>query len=173
MSFIKSVLIDGEKIHIFNSALYLFESYSGCTLNLDVIVSEVALKKYHNKESLIVEIELKDGRVISSFMFLKTVPGGLPQLNLFCELDDPDEYSDLLRVHENDSEFPRIEEGITLEDIRKVEMPNEKVTVKLTLPINQVEWLKSQKARELNKIVNEMIERYWNEQDRKKESETK
>jgi hypothetical protein len=31
-------------------------------------------------------------------------------------------------------------------------MPNEKVTLKLTLPIDQVEWLKEQKTKELNAI---------------------
>ncbi|MGM0904135.1 MAG: hypothetical protein ACQEXB_23895 [Bacillota bacterium] len=86
------------------------------------------------------------------------MPGGLPQLNLFCDIEDPDEYSGLDIVSESDSEFPDIETGITLEDIRKVEMPNEKVTLKLNLPINQVEWLKNQKTRDLNAIIKELLE---------------
>jgi hypothetical protein len=38
---IKSVKIDGEGIYIFNSALYIFESSTGFTLELDMIVTEV------------------------------------------------------------------------------------------------------------------------------------
>ncbi|WP_053360735.1 hypothetical protein [Bacillus sp. FJAT-27251] len=157
MAGVKSVTIDGEGIFLFNSALYVFESSKGCSLELDMIVSEVVLRKYKDNESHIIEIELEDNRVISSFMFLKIVPGRLPHLNLFCDLEDPDEYPGLLKVHENDLEFPDVEQGITLEEIRKVEMPNEKVTLKLTLPIDQVEWLKGKKTKELNAIFKEWL----------------
>ncbi|WP_404330072.1 hypothetical protein [Mesobacillus maritimus] len=155
---VRSVKVDGESIYIFNSAIYIFESSMCYTLQLDVIVSEVVVNRYKTEEQLIIEVELEDGRIISSIMHLKTVPGGLPQLNLFCDIEDPDEYSGLDIVSESDSEFPDIETGITLEDIRKVEMPNEKVTLKLNLPINQVEWLKNQKARDLNAIIKELLE---------------
>lgn len=158
---VKSVSIDGETIYLFNSAIYIFESTSGCTLEVDMIVSEVTLRKYKDRESLIAELELEDGRLISSFMFLKTLPGKLPRLNLFCELDEGENYEGVLRITENDLEFPDIEEGITLEDIRKVEMPNEKVTLKLTLPIDQVEWLKEKKSKELNQLFQELLYEYW------------
>jgi hypothetical protein len=157
---VKSVKIDGETIHVFNSAIYIFESSAGCTLELDMIVSEVVLKKYKNEENLLIEAELDDGRIISAIMHAKTLSGRLPHLYLFCELADPDEYGDLYRVNEHDAVFPNIEEGITLEDIRKVEMPDEKVTLKLTLPINQVEWLKKQKVRDLNALFKEFLARY-------------
>jgi hypothetical protein len=157
---VKVVKVDGESLHIFNSALYIFESSTGFTLQLDVIVSEVVVNRYKAEDHLIIEIELEDGRIISSIMHLKTLPGGLPQLNLFCDIDDPEEYPGFHIVNETDSEFPDIETGITLEDIRKVEMPNEKVTLKLTLPINQVEWLKDQKSRDLNKIFKELLENH-------------
>lgn len=155
---VKSVKIDGESIYIFNSAIYIFESSMCYTLQLDVIVSEVVVNRYKTEEQLIIEVELEDGRIISSIMHLKTVPGGLPQLNLFCDIEDPEEYPGLHIVNESDSEFPDIEAGITLKEIRKVEMPNEKVTLKLNLPINQVEWLKSQKSRDLNAIIKELLE---------------
>src|SRR4051812_48442028 len=100
---VKSVKIDGEEIYVFNSAIYIFESSSGNTLELEMIVSEVVVKKYRNEENLIVEIELVDSRIISSIMHVKVLSGGLPQLNLFCELDDIEEYHDLCRVNENDS----------------------------------------------------------------------
>lgn len=157
---VKTVKIDGESLHIFNSALYIFESSIGYTLQLDVIVSEVVVNRYKAEEQLIIEIELEDGRIISSIMHLKTLPGGLPQLNLFCDIDDPEEYPGFHIVNETDSKFPDIETGITLEDIRKVEMPNEKVTLKLTLPINQVEWLKVQKSKDLNAIFKELLENH-------------
>lgn len=159
---VKSVSIDGETIYLFNSAIYIFESASGCVLEVDMIVSEVTLRKYKDRESHIAEIELEDGRLISSFMFLKSLPGKLPGLSLFCELDQVEEYEGILRISENDSAFPDIEGGITLEDIRKVEMLNEKVTLKLTLPIDQVEWLKGQKNRDLNQLFKELLYKHIN-----------
>jgi len=170
---VKSVKIDGELIHLFNSALYVFTSTTGSTLQLDILVSEVVLRRYQQEDSLIVEIELEDGRIISCIMYLKVLPGGLPQLNLFCDLEDTDEYADLLQVNENDNNFPNIEEGITLEDIRKVEMPNEKVTLKLTLPIDQVEWLKQHKPRELNQIFHQLVAEYRKRLETVKEEEQK
>lgn len=158
---VKSVIIDGETFYIFNSAIYIFESSTGSTLEVDMIVSEVTLRKYKDRESLIAEIELEDGRVISSFMFLKSLPGRLPRLNLFCELDENENYEGVLRISENDLAFPDIEEGITLEDIRKVEMPNEKITLKLNLPIDQVEWLREQKNRDLNLLFKELLYKHF------------
>ncbi|MDN3016406.1 hypothetical protein PH210_09350 [Paenibacillus sp. BSR1-1] len=159
---VKTVIIDGESIHVFKSAIYLFESSTGITLELDLIVSEVTVKKYKKMENLIMEIELEDGRIINSIMHVKVFSGGLPQLNLFCELDDIYEYEDFNKVNENDAWFPNIEEGITLEEIRKVEMPIEEVSLKLKLPIDQVEWLKSQKKGALNEMFREWIENYRN-----------
>ncbi|WP_394138339.1 hypothetical protein [Cytobacillus oceanisediminis] len=158
---VKSIIIDGETFYIFNSAIYIFESSTGSTLEVDMIVSEITLRKYKDRESLIAEIELEDGRVISSFMFLKSLPGRLPRLNLFCELDENENYEGVLRISENDLAFPDIEEGITLEDIRKVEMPNEKITLKLNLPIDQVEWLREQKNRDLNLLFKELLYKYF------------
>jgi hypothetical protein len=156
---VKSVTMDGEPICVFSSAIYIFESSTEDHLDVEMIVSEVSLRKYKDRESLIVEIELEDGRVISSFMFLKSLPGKLPRLHLFCEIDkDHDyDYDGILRVSEDDLAFPDIEEGITLEDIRKVEMPNEKITLKLNLPIDQVEWLKMKKNKELNQLFKEFL----------------
>jgi hypothetical protein len=167
MAVVKSVKIDGESIHVFKSATYILESSTGFTFVLDMIVSEVTVKKYKNEETLIIEIELEDGRIINSIMFLKILTGGLPQLNLFCELEDIHEYEDFDLVNENDSWFPNIEEGITLEEIRKVEMPNEDVSLKLKLPIDQVEWLKKQKKGHVNEIFKEFIYDYWKKQDLK------
>jgi hypothetical protein len=165
MGGVKSVKFDGESILVFNSAIYIFESSSGFTLELDLIVSEVIVKKYRKVENLIIEIELENGRIISSIMHVKILTGGLPQLNLFCELDDTQEYEDFDRVNENDSWFPNIEEGITLEEIRKVEMPNEDVRLTFNLPIDQVEWLKDQKKSRLNEMFREFINEYWKKQD--------
>ncbi|MFT8322025.1 MAG: hypothetical protein ABF649_14080 [Bacillus sp. (in: firmicutes)] len=158
---VKEVKIDGEIIHIFNSAIYIFESNTGYTLELDMIVSEVALKKYNHEENLILEIELQDGRVINTFMHVRSLSGALPQLHLFCEWNDIEEYKDFHIVNENDSLFPNIEEGITLEEIRKYEMPNEKITLKLNLPIDQTEWLQTKKNKELTQIFKQVIYEYW------------
>ncbi|WP_254179177.1 hypothetical protein [Cytobacillus oceanisediminis] len=62
MAGIKSINLDGEEIYVFNSAIYIFESSEGSTLEVDLIVSEVTLRKYQDRESLITEIELEDGR---------------------------------------------------------------------------------------------------------------
>jgi hypothetical protein len=97
-------------------------------------------------------------------MHVKILSGGLPQLNLFCELDDIQEYEDFEKVNENDSWFPDIEEGITIEEIRKVEMPIEDISLKLKLPIDQVEWLKSQKKGALNEMFQAFISDYWKKQ---------
>jgi hypothetical protein len=161
MVVVKSVKIDGETIHIFNSVIYIFESSSGFTLELDLIVSEVTVRRYRNEQTLIMEIELEDGRMINSIMHVKTLSGGLPQLNLFCDLVDIDEYDDFDRVDDNSSWFPNVEEGITIEEIRKVEMPNENVSLKLNLPIDQVEWIKSQKKKSLDQMFTELIYRLW------------
>lgn len=161
---VTSVKIDGEDIYVFKSALYIFVSSSEKTLELDMIVTEVIARKYKDEENLIIEVTLQDGKVISSIMHLKVWSGGLPQLNLYCEVDDLEDYQNIDIVTENDSYFPNIEEGITLEEIRKVEMPNEKISLKLNLPIDQTEWLSSQKNAQLNKIFKEMIYEYWRKQ---------
>jgi len=158
---VKSVKIDGEQICVFKSLIYLFESSSGTTLEVDMIVSEVVINKYKNEDTLIVEMELEDDRIISSIMNLKILPGRLPQMNLYMEVDDIDEYADLLKMNENDSFFPNLEEGLTIEDIRKVEMPYVKANLKLTLPIDQVEWLDQQKTHDLNELFKKMIYDYW------------
>lgn len=159
---VKSVKIDGESIHIFNSAIYIFEANTGYTLELDMIVTEVVVRKYRSEKTLIVEIELEDGRMLDSIMHVKTLPGGLPQLNLFTDLEDTHGYEEIVIVNENDAWFPNIEEGISLEEIRKVEMPIEDITLKLKLPIDQVEWLKKQKKKDLNFIMQQLIYEYWN-----------
>ncbi|HZH61807.1 MAG TPA: hypothetical protein VEY70_19985 [Metabacillus sp.] len=155
---VKLVKIDGEEIFVFNSAIYIFEASTGLTLECNMIVSEVVVKKYQHVENVIVEIELEDGRVIHSIMFVNALQGGLPQLHVFCDLDDIVGYEDFDRVNENDSRFPDIEEGITLEDIRKVEMPIEAITLKVKLPIDQVEWLKKQKKNVLQDMLSEFID---------------
>lgn len=159
---VKSVKIDGQNIYFFNSAIYIFKSSTGHTLQLDIIVSEVTLNKYKNEESLILEVELLDGRIISSIMLVNTLPGGLPQLNLFYELAEQelDEYDDFLQVDEGLANFPNIEQGLTLAEIRNVEMPNEKINLKLNLPIDQVEWLKMQKTKDLNSLFKELLNEY-------------
>ncbi|MEH7545349.1 MULTISPECIES: hypothetical protein [Bacillaceae] len=165
MAVVKSVKIDGENIHVFKSAIYVFAASSGFTLELDIIVSEVVVKKYKKEDNLIIEIELEDGRVLHSIMHVKVLAGGLPQLNLFSELNDPDDYYFLEQVNENDPWFPNIEEGITLEEIRKVEMPDEDIQFKLKLPIDQVEWLKNQKKTQLNELFKEFIYNHWKKID--------
>jgi hypothetical protein len=168
MVVVKSVKIDGESIHVFKSVIYIFESNTGSTLQLDMIVSELVVKKYKEFENVIVEIELEDGRFLNSIMHLKIFQGRLPLLNLFCELDDIQEFENIKVVREDDSWFPNIEEGITIEDIRKVEMPIEEVRLKLKLPIDQVEWLKEQKPKDLNEIFKEMIYELLKNQDIKR-----
>lgn len=165
MAVVKSVKIDGQDIHIFNSAIYVFETNSNFTLELDLIVSELVVKKYKKEDNLIIEIELDDGRVLNSIMHVKVLAGGLPQLNLYCDLDDPDDYYYLDRVSESDAWFPNLEEGITIEEIRKVEMPDEDIILKLKLPIDQVEWLKKQKKSMLNELFKEFIYEYWKKLD--------
>ena len=162
---VKSVKIDGDSIHVFKSAIYIFETASEYTLEMDMIVSEVVERKYKKEENVIIEIELEDGRIINSIMHLRILSGGLPQLNLFCELDNIQEYEDFDRVNENDTWFPNIEDGITIEEIRKIEMPHVDVNLKLKLPIDQAEWLKNQKKADLNEIFKELIYGFIKRQD--------
>ncbi|RFU70382.1 hypothetical protein D0469_07210 [Peribacillus saganii] len=164
MAAVKSVKIDGKEIRIFNSAIYIVESNTRYTLELDIIVSEVAERKYGREENLIIEIELQDGRMINSIMHVQQVAGELPKLNLYCNLDEIDEYPDFQLLTENDIEFPNIEKGITLAEIRQFEMPNENIRFKLTLPIDQAEWLKNLKQKELNQFFKEAIYEYWKNQ---------
>ncbi|PAD66382.1 hypothetical protein CHH83_24305 [Bacillus sp. 7586-K] len=164
---VQEIKIDGEGLHVFNSAIYIIESSTGYTLQLDAVVSEVVVLKYQNEVTLLVEIELQDGRQITSFMHLKRLSGGLPQLNLYCELNDIDDFHDFLMINENDSSYPNVEDGITLEEIRKYEMPNEKITLKLKLPIEQTEWLIEQKPGDLSNIIKEAIYDYWRKYEMK------
>lgn len=166
MAAVKTVKIDGQMLHIFQSEIYIFESNIGKTLELDMIVSEVVVNKYKNEETLIIEIELDNGRIIGSIMNVKFLSGKLPQMSVFMEVDDVEQYSDLLQVNENDTTFPTIGDGITLEEIRRVEMPDEKISLKLNLPINQVEWLRSHKGKELNDLFEILIEDYLRKKSR-------
>ena len=158
---VKSVKIDGASIHIFKSVIYIFESSSGYTMELGMVVSEVVLRKYEHEENLILEIELNDGRVINTIMHPQGFLGRLPQLNLYCDVDDVDEYKDFQIVKEGDKTFPKLDEDITIEEIRKYEMPNEKVNLKLNLPIDQAEWLAKQTKRDLDNIIKKVIYDYW------------
>ncbi|GHH98944.1 hypothetical protein [Neobacillus kokaensis] len=158
---VKSVKIDGESIRIFNSAIYIYETIESISLQLDVVVSEVTVNRYRGLDNLIVEIELEDGRLVNSIMHVNSLSGGLPQLNLYVELEDMLEYGEFPIVNENDASFPNIEEGITLEEIRKVEMPDVEVKLKLKLPIDQAEWLMKQKKAALNELFKEFIYDYW------------
>ena len=63
-------------------------------------------------------IELQDGRVLNTIMHKHGLVGGLPLLSFFSELYDIEDYPDFQMVNENDSSIAKIEEGITLEDIR-------------------------------------------------------
>lgn len=164
---VQEIKIDGESLHVFNSAIYIIESNTGYTLQLDAVVSELVVLKYRDEETLLVEIELQDGRQITSFMHLKRLSGGLPQLNLFCELNDIEDFHDFLMINENGSSYPNVEEGITLEEIRKYEMPNEKITLKLNLPIEQTEWLSKQKPVDLSNIIKEALYDYWRKYEMK------
>ncbi|MFB6466967.1 hypothetical protein ACE38V_09090 [Cytobacillus sp. Hz8] len=157
---IKSVKIDGEEIHVFQSVIFIFASNTGYTLELDMIISEVVFNKYKKETELIIEIELKDGRVFAFIMQLKAWNSELPRLTLFCEIGTVDEYVNFPIITEEDSDFPKLKGGITLADIRKVEMPWENITLRLKLPIEQVEWLSQQKRADLNSLFNEMIEEY-------------
>jgi hypothetical protein len=158
---VKSVKIDGEDLHIFNSSISIFEASAGNTLELDLIISEVAAKKYQNMNNYIIEAELENGIVLNEIMHGKVMHGRLPQLHLFNDIDDPSDYDGIPIVNENDSWFPNLEEGITLAEIRKVEMPIEEVSLKLKLPIDQVEWLKKQKKQKLNEWLIEVIYASW------------
>ena len=160
MAKVKEVKIDGETLQIFDSAIYILESSAGCILQLDIVVTEVTVRKYAKEENLIVEIELEDGRIFNTIMHQQSIKGGLPQLNLFCDLYEKEEYPEILVVNENDSDFPKVGEGVTLKEIRTVEMPDEKITLKLKLPIDQAEWLGKQ-GRNLNRILTEAIYDYW------------
>ncbi|WP_409305556.1 hypothetical protein [Peribacillus sp. SCS-155] len=161
MVMVKSVKIDGADIHVFNSAIYIYESSTGVTLELDLIVSEIVKAKYGEEENLFLEIELEDGRIIDNIMHVKRFSGGLPQLNLYCPLDDIADFHNLPKFNENEHFALNLEEGITIGDIRKVEMPNQKINLKLNLPIDQCEWLNEQSKKDLNKIFQEIIYKYW------------
>jgi hypothetical protein len=157
MKKVKSVKLDGEEIRVFNSAIYLFETNTTVTLELNIIVSEIVANKYKHVDNLIIEIELEDGRMINSIMSVTVMQGRLPQLHVFCDIGDLVEYKGLPILNENNSSFPDIEEGITLEQIRNVEMPLEDITLKLKLPIDQVEWLRKLKKKDLTDMMGEFL----------------
>lgn len=161
---IREIKIDGESIHFFQSAIYIFESSTGHSLELMMVVSEIVEAKYKDLENLFLEIELNDKRVFSIIMNPQRITGGLPKLCLFCDIDSVEEYQGFQIVQESDQNFPDIEEGITIEEIRKQEMPNVKVNLKLTLPIDQKEWLDKQKKKDLEYFIRESIYEYWNKQ---------
>lgn len=158
---VKTVKIDGEPIHFFSSAIYIFESSIGYSLELTMVVSEIVEAKLNHIENLILEIELDDGRVLNLIMHPQGKSAGLPKLNLFCDIDSVEEYRDLTIVHESAPVFPDIEQGITIEEIRMHEMPNVSVTLKLNLPIDQAEWLAKKKKKELEHLIVEAIYKYW------------
>ncbi|NMD70379.1 hypothetical protein HHO41_08740 [Bacillus sp. DNRA2] len=161
---VKTVVIDGEPIHFFNSAIYIFESSNSYSIELTMVVSEIVVAKYNQIENLFLEIELTDGRLFNFLMHQQGDSGGLPKLNLFCEVGNIEEYYDFQIIHESDPNFPDIEAGLTIEEIRKHEMPNVKVNLKLTLPIDQAEWLSKQKKKDLEHLIRETIYEYWDKQ---------
>ncbi|WP_409294186.1 hypothetical protein V1498_13220 [Peribacillus sp. SCS-26] len=157
MAGIASLRIDGEEIMVFNASIYIFKSSGGYSLELECVVGEITATKYEKVENMIVEIELTNGSYLNTIMHKGNGKGRLPRLHIYCELDDPDEYKGIPVIDENEADFPDIDEGLSLAEIREYEMPMVKVKLAAVLPINQAEWLGKLKKKELEAFLTEAV----------------
>lgn len=66
----------------------------------------------------------------------------IPNLELCVRIEDPEEFKELKMVNWNTPiEEYSLRSDITIEEIRKIEMPNRKVEIESTLPIDLEEWV--------------------------------
>lgn len=152
MKIINKVQINGEAIHVFDYIWYLIKiTENDYRLNIELVVSEVVAKKYYRHGEIDVQLTYENEEVETLIMdidYLEGVSGdaAIPIMELGVTLTSIDGYEDI-KVYDDSviwregGEWPRVSPSVTIEDIRKIEMPDEIIDISVTLPIDLTEWI--------------------------------
>lgn len=154
MKIINKVQINGEAIHVFDYICYFIKSAENdYRLNIELVVSEVVAKKYYRHGQIDVQLTYENEEVemlIMDIDYLEEVSGDaeIPIMELGATLTSIEGYEDI-KVYDDsviwneDRGWPRVTPSVTIEDIRRVEMPDEEIDISmtLTLPIDLTEWI--------------------------------
>ncbi|MEH7157458.1 hypothetical protein [Neobacillus drentensis] len=144
---IKSIKINDEMIHIFDYALFIFDgNENDYSLSLDIMVSEVVALKFYNEDKVKVCWQYNNGEEQTFMMNLDHVTEvgntEIPELNLTVDIDNPKDFWWLKTVNfDTKEEYPSLRKDITIDEIRKVEMPDRELDLTVMIPIDLEEWL--------------------------------
>ncbi|WP_028392736.1 hypothetical protein [Bacillus cihuensis] len=164
---IKRVKINGEEIRLLNNVLYLhYSEGDGYSLLLDTVITEVDARKYSHKDKAEVLLRYDDDKEESLDMFITGVTevgnGDVPVLELEVNIDNHEKFRNLEVVNGDSIEckFPDPTVGITIEEVRKIDMPSDKIDITAILPIDLKEWLHSN--NNISEILKEALYDYIN-----------
>jgi hypothetical protein len=170
MKTIKSISFNDEMIHVFESLMYIFdlsnENGAGYGLHLELITTELTIRKYRYQENILVDLTYTNGELQTLVMHVDhSEEGGhgeIPEMSLYVSISSPKEFPELAIVNWDtpDEEYPRLQKTISLTEIRAVEMPYENVRLDAELPIDLSEWTHENRDN-LSEMLTEALYDYW------------
>ncbi|MDQ0975878.1 hypothetical protein QFZ31_005756 [Neobacillus niacini] len=167
MKDIKYVRINEELIHVFDYVRYVYDNEIGdCFFHLDLIVTEVVIIKYVFDQEVKVSLVYNNGEEHTFTMLVQGVTevgnAEIPILELCVKIDDPEKFQELKIVKwDTPLEEYSLGNNITIEEIRRIEMPNREVQFEATLPIDLEEWVYSNRHK-ISTILTEALTDYKN-----------
>lgn len=169
---ITTIKLNNQEEHIYSYEMYIFdEEEDGYDFHIEVVISEIVAEKYYEASEIDVTIiyENNEEKQLSMKVFDITQVGNaeVPILHLCKESINIDEYRDLRVFNVDNYEVRDIKSDLTIEDIRKVEMPLSEVYTTLILPIDQTEWI-DWTGEGINEMLSEAIYDYWKKKNIKR-----
>jgi hypothetical protein len=170
MKTIKSISFNDEPIHVFESLMYIFdlsdEYGPGYGLHLELITTELTIRKYRYQENILVDLTYTNGELQTLVMLVDhTEEGGhgeIPEMSLYVSIRNPKEFPELAIVNWDTEQdvYPELQKNISLTEIRAVEMPYENVRLDAELPMDLSEWTHENRDN-ISEIITEALYDYW------------
>jgi hypothetical protein len=166
---IKSVKLNDEPIHVFDYNWYIYDHEDGdYDLNLELIITEIVAGKFNFEDKVNVSLrydnEEEQNLLMSVDSVIEVGHPEIPTIDFSGPIDDPKEFEGLRIVKWKTSyeEYRFHKEDITIEEIRKVEMPNRDVNINLNLnlPIDLQEWVEQNEGK-VKEIIEESLYNFW------------
>ncbi|MES1047224.1 hypothetical protein FOA22_22480 [Heyndrickxia oleronia] len=168
MSKIVTVKFDNEPVHVFDSTIYIYQNESNkFGLNLEFIITEIVAKKYHYyRDKVNVTFELSNGMIKNYPMSVEDVTevgnAEIPVIFLHTDIPSIEGFEDVIILDDDtfNEKYPELNKNISIEEIRKVEMPKEDVDIEVNLPIDLAEWIYANE-KNMSAILEEALHDYW------------